>query len=680
MGPIKNGGIGTHCHYLGRFLREQLGHEVTILFSRRLKQPLTTWKKEYRHRWGITLLGIQDITPEDSRLDRRSDPMLQRSRVIYEWLKSQSFHFCHFQDWEPDGFVAIQAKRSGQAFAQTTLTFTTHSSAEWSRHGMQSNADRWTRNLAHDFMERYCAEHADLLLSPTQYMLDWMESRQWRLAAHRQVAPLLFDLPFEPKPAAFAGRHLIFFGRLETRKGVLLFLKALEEIVPHWKDSRSRLRITFLGRAHQVNNQPAADYIQAAMKRLAQTYDWQIISDLGQPEALRFLADHADALVVIPSLVDNLPFTVIECLQLQLNLIASRVGGIPELIHTPERLFEPTVSALSAKLLECLREGVPPGQSRYRPELAQEAWRKVHEENASPSPGPVTTTIQKPRVSVCVAYFNHGEFLPHALESLEKQTYRNFEVIVVDDGSTDSASKEVFRSLQRRYASTDWKFIEKENGYLGQTRNFAARQASGDFLVFVDADNVAAPEMLERMVRAINTSGAACLTCHHLVFVTDAARHKGNWLYRVNPLGPCLELAVYENVLGDANFIVRRSVFEKVGGFSEDRDLGYEDWEFLLKLIVDGHVVDVIPEPLFYYRRRPSSMVRSIDRYLSHQRALRPVLERLDPWQRRFLQNAVDSYWTLRADLSRLERARKKRKSSMRLRLEKIWRRLENQP
>ena len=124
-------------------------------------------------------------------------------------------------------------------------------------------------------------------------------------------------------------------------------------------------------------------------------------------------------------------------------------------------------------------------------------------------------------------------------------------------------------------------------------------------------------------------------------------------------------------MLGDANFIVCRDVFESLGGFSEDRDLGCEDWEFLLKLMVNGFVVDVIPEPLFHYRFQPASMARTMDRYASHQRALRPVLERLDPWQRRFVQNAVGSYWTLRKDLPRLERRRRRRERLAKF--ERFW-------
>ncbi len=436
---------------------------------------------------------------------------------------------------------------------------------------------------------------------------------------------------------------MIFFGRLETRKGLVVFARALQALAPRLPDSREPIRVTFLGRNYFVGKQLAADYLAEAMKPGGQAFDWEVVSDLGQPEALRFVTDHADALVVLPSLVDNLPFTVIECLQLRLNLIASRVGGIPELIDTPECLFDPTPQALSQKLLECLRDGVPAARSRYNTDDARAAWRKVHEPDSWPSRP--AKELRTPKVSVCVPHHNYGEFLPLALDTLASQTYKNFEVIVVDDGSTDPESLATFRSLRKKYPQPEWKFLEKENGFTGQTRNFAARQATGEYLVFADSDNVSTPQMLERLVQGIETSGADCLSCHNLGFSNDLSRRLGQWRHRYVPLGPCLELAMYQNTLGDVNFIIRREVFEKLAGFHEER-IGLEDWDFLLRLAMNGYALDVVPEVLFYYRQSHTSVTGVVDHYTSHQRLLRNVMSGMPPWQQRFLTNAVGAFWT----------------------------------
>jgi glycosyltransferase involved in cell wall biosynthesis len=437
VGPIKNGGIGTHCYYLARFLRQELGHEVTVLFTSSISEAaLRPWIKRYSKEWGIRLVGLKSTVSWPQIKQSPSYPVLRRSRQVYDWLKEQDFDYCHFEDWQPEGFLAIQAKRTGQAFEKTELIFGLHGNAEWSREGMLAYDENWTLGLANEYMARYCAEHADLLLSPSQHMFDWAQAHRWTLTTNRRVIPYLFELPFEPQPKPFARRHLIFFGRLETRKGLVVFVNALQALAPRLADEQKPIRVTFLGRNYYIGKQLATDYLAEAMKPCGQAFDWQVVSDLGQPEALRFVADHADALVVLPSLVDNLPFTVIECLQLRLNLIASRVGGIPELIDTPECLFEPTPQALSQKLLECLRDGVPAARSRYHADDARAAWRKVHEPGAYPARPP--KELRAPKVSVCVPHHNYGEFLTLALDSLASQTYKNFEVIVVDDGSTES--------------------------------------------------------------------------------------------------------------------------------------------------------------------------------------------------------------------------------------------------
>jgi glycosyltransferase involved in cell wall biosynthesis len=647
VGPINNGGIGTHCHYLARFLRRELGHEVTILFTSSVpEEALRPWRKRYWKEWGVRLVSL-DETPVGARTTQSPPyPMLRRSLRVYDWLKEQQIDYCHFEDWHPEGFAAIQAKRTGQALANTKLIFALHGNPEWSREGTLAYEDNWTAGLTHEYMARYSAEHADLLISPSQYMFDWAQSRHWTLPANRRVIPLLFEQPFEPGPKPFAGEHLIFFGRLETRKGLIVFVKALQALAPSLQDRPRPLQVTFLGRNNFVGKQPAADYLAEAMKPIRRAYDWQIVGDLGQPEALRYLADHADALVVIPSLADNLPFTVIECLQLQLNMIASRVGGIPELVDSPDCLFEPTPPSLAEKLLACLRDGAPQLRSRYSAEDARLAWSRVHEPAAFPArpPKPPAT----PKVSVCVPHHNYGKFLPLALESLARQTYDNREVIVVDDGSTDPHSLETFRSLKRQFPPPHWQFFEKPNGFSGQTRNFAARQATGAYLVFVDSDNVTAPHMIERMVRGLETSGADCLACHNFAFTTDDQLKSGRWENRYAPIGPCLELAMYENILGDVNFIIRREAFEKLGGFHEQRDVGLEDWDFLLRLVVGGFKLDVIPEVLFYYRQAHTneSVTGVVSQYASHQRLLRTVTEQMPDWQRRFLRNAVGTFWT----------------------------------
>ena len=201
----------------------------SILFTASIpEESLRPWRKRYSKEWGIRLIGLKETAGGPYIKQSPPYPILRRSRQVYDWLKQQDFDYCHFEDWQPEGFMAIQAKRTGQAFARTKLIFGLHGNPEWSRDGMLAYEDNWTLGLTHEYMDRYCAEHADLLLSPSQHMFEWAQAHHWTLQPNRRVIPYLFELPFEPQPKPFAQQHIIFFGRLETRKGLVVFVRALQ--------------------------------------------------------------------------------------------------------------------------------------------------------------------------------------------------------------------------------------------------------------------------------------------------------------------------------------------------------------------------------------------------------------------------------------------------------------------
>ncbi len=127
-----------------RFLREELGHEVTVLFTSSIPEAsLRPWKKRYSKEWAIRLVSLKSTVSWPQIKQSPSYPVLRRSREVYDWLKEQDFDYCHFEDWQPEGFLAIQAMHR-QAFDKTKLIFGLHGNAEWSREGMLAYEDNWT--------------------------------------------------------------------------------------------------------------------------------------------------------------------------------------------------------------------------------------------------------------------------------------------------------------------------------------------------------------------------------------------------------------------------------------------------------------------------------------------------------------------------------------------------------
>ena len=214
----------------------------------------------------------------------------------------------------------------------------------------------------------------------------------------------------------------------------------------------------------------------------------------------------------------------------------------------------------------------------------------------------------KPRVSVCMAHYNDGTKLMYALNSLEQNDYENFEVIVVDDGSTDVESRAKFEVLASRYEGLGWSFISKaRNEGPGPARNFAVSLATGEYIIFMDSDNLAAHSMISDFVLGMEVSSAHCLSCGMIIFEGESEQPSGSDVKEIwIPLGAALKLGYFDNIVGDTNFCVKKSVFESLGGFSNTLDF-LEDWDFLTGLVLAGYKLEVVPKGLYYYRQSGAS-------------------------------------------------------------------------
>ena len=240
-----------------------------------------------------------------------------------------------------------------------------------------------------------------------------------------------------------------------------------------------------------------------------------------------------------------------------------------------------------------------------------------------PSPLATAPSDDNPLVTVAIAQYNLGAYFPDTLATLAAQTYTNFELIAIDDGSTDAASLDVFESMRAKYPH--WQFLKQANAGIGATRNRCLELAKGEFFVPVDADNLACPDMLAKFVSAMRRNpDYAAMSCYFLAFDVDAPNLKPeSYLYALRPLGGPHALASIRNVYGDANAIFRTSALRSVGGYETDRGTSCEDWECFVKLVHAGHKLGVVPDHLFYYRHRAGGFSRSTNWFANHQRVLR---------------------------------------------------------
>lgn len=229
---------------------------------------------------------------------------------------------------------------------------------------------------------------------------------------------------------------------------------------------------------------------------------------------------------------------------------------------------------------------------------------------------------ERPLVSVCVPHYNLGPHLPATLQALAVQTYPALEVLVIDDGSTDAASLDCFRAMTARFPH--FRFLRQGNAGIGATRNRGLREARGRYFLPVDADNLPRPEMVERLVAAMEARPElTALSCYFLAFADEEGLRRRRYLHAYRPLGGAALLGCLRNVFGDASALYRTAVFRAAGGFEIDRGTSYEDWEAFARLVQAGHRIDVLPEVLFYYRHLPDGFSRRTRAHANHGRVLR---------------------------------------------------------
>lgn len=213
-----------------------------------------------------------------------------------------------------------------------------------------------------------------------------------------------------------------------------------------------------------------------------------------------------------------------------------------------------------------------------------------------------------PLFSVVIPAYNRVALIAQTLDSVLQQAYRDFEVLVVDDGSTDGTQEAV-----GRYGDAV-RLLSQTNQGPGAARNFGMRHAAGEYLAFLDSDDVWFPWTLATYAAIIHQSRPA-LIAGRLAHFTDA-----NELQSIEQAP--LEADSYADYLtasrrglycGSGQLVVRRDLALQAGGFAEDR-VNSEDHDFVLRLGTAPGYVDVRAPVLIGYRTHPQSLVHDLSK------------------------------------------------------------------
>ncbi len=206
------------------------------------------------------------------------------------------------------------------------------------------------------------------------------------------------------------------------------------------------------------------------------------------------------------------------------------------------------------------------------------------------------------RVSVVVPCYNQGASLDEAIDSVLAQSFQDFEIVVVDDGSTEPATVRLLDA----YARPRTRVLRGPNRGLPAARNAGIRATAGEYVCCLDADDILEPALLEKSVAVLDARPEVAFVSHWL-------RAFGDETWDWSP-----ERCDFPALL-DANTVngaapVRRQALVDAGLFDEAMRDGCEDWDLWITLVERGVTGVILPEFLFRYRRRADSMSRLMAR------------------------------------------------------------------
>jgi glycosyltransferase involved in cell wall biosynthesis len=368
-GPDYNGGIGTANRGLAIALRAQ-GYQVDVLYTRVDRDVPFCFRGTFAdqveafRRLGIGLMCIRHAGEWND--------WLAKSYRAMEHLAGGRYDFAFFNDTSGTAYYPLLARRTGSPqLARTIMCLVTHSATQWIAE-LNESLITSIEDIRVMELERRSIELADIVMSPSAYLLKRYLGYGWKLPEVTFVKPNI--LPEEERRRLMTRRRvpideIVFFGRLERRKGLWMFCKALD----HIKYRLVGRAVTFLGKFTCEDGESTG--FSLLRRSAAWPFEVRLLHSFDREQALNYLKG-GRRLALMPSREDNSPCAILECLCEGIPFLASSGSGGEELLSAESRqdcLFEPTVDALCRKLLTVFEQGMVTGLPSFDPNRNEEA-------------------------------------------------------------------------------------------------------------------------------------------------------------------------------------------------------------------------------------------------------------------------------------------------------------------
>jgi len=222
-----------------------------------------------------------------------------------------------------------------------------------------------------------------------------------------------------------------------------------------------------------------------------------------------------------------------------------------------------------------------------------------------------------PLVSIMMPAFNAERYIADSIRSVSYQTFTDWELVVVDDGSTDRTAE-----IVRELAAEDARilYVRQQNGGQAAARNTGIHRSSGTVVAFIDADDLWLPQKLERQLAVMKDTAVDLVYCDGYVFYDVGAPERSDFFAIVpgrTDGATMFPLLFAYNRIATLSVVARRDALERVGLFDENRRLqNCEDYELWLRLALEGSTFFGMTDKLMRYRRHSASSTHSESKML----------------------------------------------------------------
>jgi glycosyltransferase involved in cell wall biosynthesis len=642
-GYYKNGGIGTYYHALSRRLDADGWHVILLLCATEDRFQGKSKIPALKHVFStIEVEEILTLQPIHRAIlaEAKTDFFDYQSFCIFFFIQALSSCcpsaqiYAEFAEMSGYGYRTIQAKQVG-LIPKCVTSVTLHSGHEWideanEKFTVPYPADFW--QLCH--YEQNSFENADLSFHPSNFIRNKVKSYGWNVDRAIQLPYFVPQIVTTAKIGKYSKSiqnklndriPLVFFARLEERKGLCTFIQAFKSLEI---EVSARFHLIFLGKviplqSDELKHLDSQQYIE---KELKDYCDYDIFENLFSAEALNLINDFKNAIVCLTSPQDNFPNSALEVGQLPVSIIAADTGGFRETLGLLERSsgihwFQAgnvrSLNQVLTKVLSNYPESIEVPTADFLGTLNQNLLEKriIYIDRV----GTQSEKQVTPLVTICIFCDDNDLALLECLASLHQQTYQQWQIVIVAIAVETKEIHQLLMTGQKQFPSIQIIHCERATGAI-DIQQLLTSIRRNDLVLFWKADEIAATEMLETLIRsAINTDASIALS-PPLIDAYSPQVHN----LRIGFVSQLLALSVRTT----SNLLVKIELLDRV-----DWSLNFEIDNLTAYLLAiattTGAKIAYFPYPLYWKRANPVSA--SKDAILRESHKMRQYIDSIEP-------------------------------------------------